>query len=110
MTIKVVGLSGCRHCKDLKAQLAKAKIDHIFSDCDKDQESCNSLESLTGSTQYPMILIHDQDDNILEVYYLTDNYSEMIAGAYSKAGIKLIPTHSTDSLFRYAYNKLNFNI
>ena len=108
MKIKMVGLSDCSKCKTLRAQLKQNKIDHEFSDCDKDPQNCDNLEGLTGSNQYPMILIEDLENNLLEVYYLTENYHTMIAGSYTKNGLRLIPTHSTDSLLNYVSNRLNF--
>jgi glutaredoxin len=107
MKIKMVGLSDCGKCKTLKTNLKQRDIDYEFSDCDKDPQNCDNLEALTGSTQYPMILIQDLEDNLLEIYYLTDNYHTMIAGSYNRNGIKLIPTHSTDSLLNYVSHRLN---
>lgn len=107
MKVKILGLNSCGHCKKLRADLEKIKVDHEFTDCNKDTQNCDNLEGLTGSSIYPMVLIQDLEDNLLEVYFLTKNYNEMIAGSHTKNGIRLIPTHSTDSLLKYVSNRLN---
>ena len=110
MKIKIVGLSDCDKCKSLRKNLKSERIDHDFSDCDKDPQNCDNLEALTGTDHYPMVLIQDLEDNLLEVYYLTSNYHTMIAGSYSRNGIRLIPTHSIDSLLNYISHRLNFKL
>ena len=110
MTIKIVGLSDCDKCKSLRKKLKESGINHSFSDCDRDPGNCDNLEALTGSSNYPMLLIQDLEDNLLEVYFLTERYETMMKGSYTQNGIRLIPTHSTDSLLRYAENRLNFKL
>lgn len=110
MTIRIAGLSDCKFCKSLKQKLGEKGIDHTFFDCDKNSENCGSLEALTDSDYYPMVLIQDTENNLLEVYFYTQNYEKMIKGSYTQNGIRLIPTHSIDSMVKYIENRLNFKL
>lgn len=110
MTIKIAGLSDCDKCKTLRKKLKESGLNHSFSDCDKDPGNCDNLEALTGTSSYPIMLVQDSDDKVLEVYFLTDRYETLIRGSYSQNGIRLIPAHSTDSLLRYAENRLNLKL
>lgn len=107
MKIKIVGLSSCGRCKALAQKLKEEKIKFEFSDCDRNPQNCDNLEALTNTQLYPMLLIEDHDDNLLEVYYLTEHYETMIKGSYTQNRIKLIPTHSTDSMLRYIQDRVN---
>lgn len=110
MTIKIVGLSTCNKCETLRKGLDYSKIDHVFTDCDMNPDNCDSLESLTGTKQYPMVLIQDLEENILEIIYITDNYNVLIGGSRMHNGIKLVPMHSIDSLLRYTVGRLNLKL
>lgn len=107
MTIKVIGLTTCNKCETLRRGLDSSGIDHAFSDCDTNPDNCDSLESLTGTKQYPMVLIQDLEENILEIIYITERYETLIQGSRMQNGIKLVPMHSTDSLLRYSIGRLN---
>jgi len=110
MKIKVLGLSGCSRCADLKSFLEKFKIEYVFSDCDDNPENCDSLEATTDSNQYPMVLLSDDDETLIEILYLTERYETLIKGSFSQNGIKFIPLYSTDSMFRYTFARLNLSI
>lgn len=110
MTIRVMGLTGCKMCQALREALDKSQIEHNFSDCDHDPENCDSLESLTGSSTYPMILISDLEDNILEVVYLASSYDQLKDSVTVQNGIRLVANYSIDGLLRYTVNRLNLNI
>jgi hypothetical protein len=110
MKIKIVGLHSCGKCDGLKKKLKDAGVRFDFSDCDRNPQNCDNLEALTGTTHYPMVLLEDAQDNLLEVYYLTEHYETLIKGSYSQNRIKLVPTHSTDSLFRYAKDRVNYKL
>lgn len=110
MTIRIAGLSDCKFCKSLRKKLQDKGINHTFFDCDKNSENCASLEALTNSDYYPMVLIQDEHENILEVYFFTQNYETMIKGSYTQNGIRLIPSHSTDSMAKYIENRLNLKL
>lgn len=107
MKIKVIGLSGCGKCNELRTKLEQAGAKYVFSDCDEHPENCDSLESATNTKLYPMILFTDDRDNLLEILYVTEKYETLIRGSYHQSGIKLIPLYSTDSILRYALSRLN---
>lgn len=107
MKIKVVGLSGCGMCKELRKNLDKAGINYVFSNCDDHPDNCDSLEAATNSKQYPMVLLTDDSDTLIEILYVTERYETLIKGSYSKDGVKFIPLYSTDSVLRYAISRLN---
>lgn len=110
MKIKIVGLPDCDRCKTFRSKLLALGVEHVFTDCDHDPQNCDNLEALTNSTNYPMALIEDVDDTLLEVYYLTDSYQELIKGGYTQNRIRLIPAHSIDSLLRYTSERLNYKL
>lgn len=107
MKIRVMGLSDCKQCKALREALDRSRIDHCFSDCDKDPENCDALESLTSTRRYPMVLISDLEDNLLEVVYLAEDFQQLKESTQTHNGIRLIASHSTDGLLRYTVNRLN---
>jgi hypothetical protein len=97
-------------CKALREALNASGINHNFSDCDRDSQNCDALEALTRTTQYPMILISDLENNLLEVVFLAKDYSQLKESVSYKDGIMLIANHSLDGLLRYTVNRLNLNI
>lgn len=107
MKIKVIGLSGCVKCAELKRGLENHRIDYVFSDCEDTPENCDSLEAATNTKQYPMVLLTDNNGTLVEILYVTERYETLIKGSYSKEGINFIPLYSTDSLLRYALSRLN---
>lgn len=110
MTIRVMGLTNCKHCKNLREALEKSGIDHGFYDCNQNSENCDALEALTGTKLYPMVLISDLEDSLLEVVYLARDYTQLKESVSTKDGIRLIANHSIDGMFRYSVNRLNLNI
>lgn len=105
-----MGLESCKMCKALREALDRSDIDHVFSDCNKDPDNCDALEALTGTVYYPMILISDLEDNLMEVAFLANDYSQLDVGTSTRNGIKLIANHSLDGLLKYTINRLNLNI
>lgn len=105
-----MGLTSCKLCKTLRISLDASNIEHSFSDCDQDPENCDALESLTNSALYPMILISDAEDNLLEILFLAANYKQLETSIKIQNGIKLIANHSIEGLLRYTINRLHLNI
>lgn len=105
-----MGLTNCSLCKALREALDASSIEHWFSDCDADPDNCDALESLTNSSKYPMVLISDAENNLLEVAYLASNYEQLKESVSVQNGIKLVANHSIDGLLRYTVNRLHLNI
>lgn len=105
-----MGLTGCKMCKALREALDRSSIEHSFSDCEHDPDNCDALESLAGTTMYPMVLISDLEDNLLEIVYLATDYDQLKESTRVQEGIRLIANHSIDGLLRYTVNRLNLNI
>jgi glutaredoxin len=110
MKIKVIGLSGCRKCSELRKGLEKFKVSYVFSDCEENPENCDSLEAATNTKQYPMVLLSDGNETLIEILYVTERYETLIKGSYSQNGVRFIPLYSTDSVLRYALSRLNLTI
>lgn len=110
MKIQVIGLETCDRCKKLKESLKYAKVAYNFYDCDKDPERCDALEDITGTVQYPMVLISGLETNITEVVYITENISILEEGVKMKDSVRLVPNHSVDGLLRYTMNRLNLKL
>lgn len=105
-----MGLTGCKMCKALREALDASEVGHVFTDCEHSPENCDALESLTNTTTYPMVLISDLEDNILEVAYIASHFEQLKESVKNKDGIRLIANHSVDGLLRYTVNRLNLNI
>lgn len=105
-----MGLTTCKMCKALREALDNSNIDHIFSDCNHDPENCDALEAITGTILYPMVLIMDLEDNVLEIAYLAKNYEQLKESVTVQNGIRLVANHSLDGLLRYTVNRLHLNI
>lgn len=110
MKIKVIGLSGCKKCTELRSGLEKNNVFYDFSDCNEHPENCDSLEAATNTKLYPMILISDDNETLVEILYVTERYETLIKGSYSQNGVKFIPLYSTDSVLRYALSRLDLTI
>lgn len=105
-----MGLTTCKLCKALREALDRSNIDHVFSDCEHDPDNCDALEALTGTAMYPMVLIMDLDDNVLEIAYIAKDYDQLKEGSRVQNAIRLVANHSVDGLLRYTINRLNLNI
>lgn len=105
-----MGLTNCKMCKALREALDVSSIDHGFSDCEHNPDNCDALESLTGTKTYPMVLISDLEENLLEIVYLASNYEQLKESVKIKDGIRLVANYSIDGLLRYTVNRLNLNI
>lgn len=110
MMIRVMGLRTCSKCKTLKESLNYAKVEYSFSDCENHSDNCDSLEALTGTKHYPMVLISGLEEGILEVIYLTDSMNVLQEGVKMQNGVRLVPNHSLDGLYRYTLNRLNLKL
>lgn len=110
MKIRILGLTTCKHCKALREALEASNIEYTFSDCDHDPDNCDALESLTGTLLYPMVLISDEEQTLLEVVFLASNYDQLENTIVTRGGVRLIANHSIDGLLRYTVNRLHLNI
>jgi glutaredoxin len=107
MKIQIITLPDCNRCNKLKKDLSDNSIFYRDTSCDDNPNQCDSLESLLGIEEYPMILITDKQDNILEILYIAKNYEMIGKNKDFDGGVIGIPMHSIDSMVHYVKNKLN---
>jgi len=107
MKIQLITLQDCSRCKKLKKELSNNNIIYKFTNCEDNPNQCDSLETLLGIEEYPMILITDKEDRILEILYIANSYEMISKYKDFDGGVTGIPMHSIDSMLHYIKNKLN---
>lgn len=110
MKIKVMTLEGCEYCANFKHSLAYKGVRFEIMTCEKYPETCDSLESLVNSTYYPIVMIHNHNDEMMEIVFVTKDMSQLQEGIKIQNGISLIPTYSGDKILEYLLNKLHLTI
>ena len=107
MNIKVITLDGCNKCRIFKEALTKASIKYDITTCDKNSDICDSLESITNSSHYPMVVLSNENNKILEIIFTAENHSQLAEGAKNSGGILYVPMYSTDNILDYVKKRLN---
>jgi hypothetical protein len=107
MKIQLITLDGCARCAKLKDSLSTNNIIFKNITCDENPNQCDSLESLLGIEEYPMVLITDKEDRVLEILYIAKSYEMIGKNRDFDGGVTGIPMHSIDSMLHYVKNKLN---
>lgn len=107
MKIQLITLNGCGRCAKLKEDLSNNNIVFTNTSCDENPNQCDSLESLLGIDDYPMVLITDKADRILEILYIAKSYEMIGKNKDFDGGVTGIPVHSIDNMIDYIKNKLN---
>lgn len=109
MKIKIVGLSGCARCSDIKERFELAGIMFDWTTCEQNPQHCDNLEALINSTIYPVVLITSSKNEILQVLYFPENYSDLARGNRSEGTIEIIPVHLVDQMLDFVKKRLNWN-
>lgn len=104
MRVKLHTLQDCKKCKKLKEDLDALNVEYYCITCENDPVDCDKLEELTGSDNYPMVILENR--NITEILYIAENYSDL-GSIKNKNGIALIPMYSIDNMLSYIKNILN---
>ena len=99
--IKLLVLEGCHKCEKLKQELNRNNIRYEYEVCKSDTELCDSIEDLTGCSNYPIVLKIINNNFIEEVIYITDNYDDVGITKSLNNKIKGKPMHSIDQLIDY---------
>jgi glutaredoxin len=99
--IKLLVLEGCNKCEKLKQELNKNNIRYEYEVCKSDTEICDSIEDLTGYSNYPIVLKMVTSNFIEEVIYITDKYDEVGKTVSLNDNVKGKPLHSIDQLIEY---------
>jgi hypothetical protein len=107
MKIKLITLEDCNRCNKLKKDLSNSNIIYTVTSCEENPNQCDSLETLLGIEEYPMILITDKEDRLLEILYTANSYEIIGKNKDFDGGVTGIPMHSIDSMVYYIKNKLN---
>jgi len=109
MNIKVVILEGCDKCRSFKEALTKASIKYDTTTCEQNSDVCDSLESITNSSHYPMVVLSKKNSKILEIIFLAEKHSQLAEGTKNHGGVLYIPMYSTDNILDYVKKRLNLN-
>lgn len=99
--IKVIGLTDCAKCKELRSKLESKNINYTFTDCDANSECaglCDYLENITGEYKYPMVILIKPDKK--EILYLSDVKNI----AHMKDNYHLLQFYSLYSLSEHIIN------
>jgi hypothetical protein len=72
-------------------------------DCDKFSKYCDALEAITDTVEYPMVIMNRA--NSLELYYVVDDYNDVLLKGTIKGDYVLNPQISTDQLINNIINK-----
>jgi hypothetical protein len=107
MKIQLITLENCNKCNKLKKELSDNNILYTYTNCEEDPNQCDSLETLLGIEEYPIILIKNEENKILEILYAAKSYELIGKNKDFENGIVGIPMHSVDGMLEYIKNKLN---
>lgn len=106
MKIQLITLLDCKKCANLKKQLTDSNIIFGYTNCEDNPNQCDSLETLLGIEEYPMVLITDKHDKILEILYKAKSYDTLGKNKDFDGGVLGIPLYSVDSMVQYIKNRL----
>lgn len=106
MTIKILVLEGCERCQNFKKILDLNLIRYELMPCEKYPEQCDGIEFATGTSTYPIVLLANSKNEVLEVVYQAEKYMQLMEGRKTELGISYIPLHSIDNIVNYVVNKL----
>ena len=99
--VKILVLKGCPRCKALKNKLEYVKNSFKFIDCDDFPDICNYAEELSGTNQYPIAVMLDIQDKVIEVVYFADDYNQVGKRHKLLDGVSGYAVYSTDQLAEY---------
>lgn len=98
--VRVLRLSGCRHCKELLEELDSKSISYESFDADEHDKLADEVEDFTGIISYPIVIITSKSS--IPTFYLykassTEEIGESIIGGAVKIG-HLTTTSLVDNL------------
>jgi glutaredoxin len=99
--IKLLVLEGCHKCEKLKQELNRNNIRYEYEVCKSDTEICDSIEDLTGCSNYPIVLKIVNGNFIEEIAYITREYEDVGKTIDLNNSIKGKPLYSIDQLIDY---------
>jgi len=95
-SLKLFTLKRCPHCAALKSNLKNENIDFMDSICEEDPVSCDKIEDITGSDEYPMAML--EVDSKTYAIYQTRVYKDLGEKEKDKNGIYKVACHSIDNM------------
>lgn len=104
-----MGLSGCSRCSDIKDRFEQAGIIFDWTTCEQNPRHCDNLEALVNSSLYPIVLITSSKNEILQILYFPENYSDLVKGTRPEGSIEIIPFHLGDQMLDFVKKRLNWN-
>jgi len=99
--IKLLVLEDCSKCKKLKQELNNNYIDYEYEVCKSDTEICDSIEDLTGCSNYPIVLKMLNASIIEEIIYVANTYEDISKKIMFNNKVKGKAFHSIDQLIEY---------
>jgi arsenate reductase-like glutaredoxin family protein len=102
--IKLLLLEGCSKCQKLKEALGKNYIHYEYEICKSDTIICDSIEDLTGCSNYPVVLKIINKSFIEEVAYITDKYEDVGKTLQLNNRVRGKAFYSIDKLIEYVIN------
>lgn len=99
--IKLLLLEGCSKCEKLKQELGKNYIHYEYEICKSDTIICDSIEDLTGCSNYPIVLKIINNSFIEEVAFITNNYDDVSKTLQFNNRVKGKAFYSIDKLIEY---------
>ena len=106
MKIQIITLLDCQRCATLKKELSNNDISFTSITCEEDSSKCDSLESLLGIENYPIVLVNTNDNSLLEILYLPNAYEELGKTKIFDSGVIGIPQYSIENMVHYIKNRL----
>lgn len=107
MKIEIITLVDCPRCAKLKLDLSSNNIEFKNTNCEDDSNRCDLLENLLGIDEYPIILLLDNKDTLVEILYLSKSYNNINKTSVLEGGILGKSLYSIDTMIQYVKNKLN---
>lgn len=102
--ISLLLLEGCKRCETLKSALEKNNTNFESTVCKSDTALCDNIEDIINCSNYPIVLKLDLNNNIKEIGFITDNYSEIGKEIKFPGNIKGFAYYSVDKLIDYVLN------
>lgn len=106
MKIRLLAIEGCHWCEGVKKKFEEWGIYFDLAYCEKDPTSCDCVESIVGTSNYPMALL-EKNGEILEIVYVCDSYEVLSEGNKVISNTLTIPNHSVDGIALYVKKRLN---
>jgi len=103
--VRVLRLSGCRHCKELMDRLDNVGIKYESFDADEHSDLADQVENFTGIRNYPIVIVTSTDSTPV-TYLFKASSTEEVGKTTVKNAIK-IGHLTTDSLVDNIINLTN---